>query len=330
MHMAKELKQVILKNNAGIEVQLLNFGARVSSIKIPVNGQATEMTVNHEQTDNYLNDNFYLGATCGPVCNRIGGAKFFIGEQAFELSANNGENCLHGGEYNLSYVYWQLEQHSLTTTYAKFSYHSPDLEFGFPGNKTFTVEYQIDDELGLNIDFQVETDKNTLVNLTNHVYFHLGEHSCLPLQVKINSDKFLERTSSGIPTGELLPTSDLGTDIKSRQLISELLTTCDYQQIIDEQGIDHWFIINKSANNLDVASLYNEKLGIKLQVSTNQPSVQMYTGAFLSEPFNRYHGVCLEAQGYVNAPNHSHFPSILVSAKKPYQKHIRYQFSVEG
>ena len=326
--MANKLKEIILKNNAGAEVKLLNLGARISSIKIPVNDQLTEMTVGHKSSENYLNDSFYLGATCGPVCNRIAKAKFLLDGNEYQLSANNSENCLHGGEQNLSFVYWQVEQQSLTDSYAKFIYQSPDLEFGFPGNKTFVAEYLLDEMFGLDIHFSVDTDKNTYINLTNHVYFHLGENSCLPLQVQLNSDQFLERTRDGIPTGNLITTSELGCDIKSLQPIKPLIEDSDYQQIVDEKGVDHCFIINENNNEQAAAVLYNDQMGVSLKVFTNQLAVQMYTGAFLSEAFAPYQGVCLEAQDYVDAPSHSHFPSILVTPEKNYQKYIRYQFEV--
>lgn len=320
-----ELVKTVLKNDIGMEVTLVNFGARITSIKYPVIDKLQEMLVRYDSTKEFVNDPFYLGATCGRVCNRIENAEFEIDGQQYKLPANDGDNCLHGGDDNIALQYWALDQDSLTTQYAKFTLDVSDGHNGFPGNVQLAVTYQLSEKGALTIDYWGITDKKTPLNLTNHAYFNLGEKSCFDLQLKLSADKFLERSSSGIPTGQLLNIDNMGVDFTEGRSITELIDLNKFAQVKSEEGFDTCFVLKPESDIK--AELRSVKNRVKMTVMTDQPSIQLYTGKFLDDPFRPYQGVCLECQDYVDATNQPLFPSILLSPGEVYQRQIVYKFS---
>ena len=318
----------VLQNINGMRVELIDFGARVKSIKLPINGQLTEMTLTYDEANDFLTDPYYIGATCGPVCNRIKDAKMVVEGTSYSLNKNDGENCLHSGEDNLSLRFWRIAQ--VTDKSVRYELSIADQEMGFPGNVEYSVEYRLTDSNRLEINYEASTDKTTAINLTNHCYFTLGEDSCADLTIRLNTDSFLQKHSNGLPTGEIISSNLLGqsTNLKSNLKIHQLIEQSQYQQVIEESGFDHCFVLEQSKVSQEQARLTSKKNGVALTVYTDQPCIQFYTGKFLSGAFDAYQGVCLESQGYVDAVNQLQFPSILVDKNTRYNKRVSYQFDI--
>lgn len=309
-------------------VSLLNFGARVSSIKLPVNGQLEEMIVTYREPEAFIDDPFYLGATCGPVANRISNAQFEIGNKLYKVSANDGKNSLHGGENNFSNSYWGVDENTISEKYVKFILKTVDLERGYPGNNIFTVEYVLTESNELIMSYTGKTDKATPINMTNHVYFTLGQTSCLALNISVESSSFIERFDNGIPTGEIISTKALGVNVRRNHLLKDIINNSDYSQVCQEGGLDHSFILDNSEIEKSKAVLYSKNNGVKLNIFTDQPTIHVYTGNYLAEPLLKHAGVCLECQGFVDASNQEDFADIIYEKTDVYRSEIVYGFSV--
>jgi aldose 1-epimerase len=324
----RSLQEVTLSNQFGMTVSVLNFGARIISIKLPVNEQLEEMTVTHKDAQDYLTDEYFIGATCGPVANRLAKAQFVTDDKLYKVSANNGENCLHGGEGNFSNSYWEIDENTLSESYIKLSLNVADLEGGFPGNRVITVEYNLTEDNQLVMVYTGRSDKTTPINMTNHVYFSLGQTSCLPLNLSIASSSFLELFDDGIPTGEIMSIKALGTNIKNSHVIEDIIAKSTYPQVCREEGVDHCFIIDNKTIDKPNAVLYSKANGVKLQVYSDQPTMQVYTGNYLAEPLTKHAGVCLECHGFVDAPNQANFTDVTYEKADLYRSKIVYGFSL--
>lgn len=310
-----------------MEVTILNFGARVSSIKLPVKHQLMEMTVGYAEADDFLTDKYYLGATCGPVTNRISDAQFSIDDMQYPLSANSGAHTLHGGERNVSSRFWTIDTASLTDNFIKLTLSLDDLEDGFPGQRVFTAEYTLTQTNELIIQYSGVTDKTTPMNMTNHTYFSLGQSSCLSHSIKLSSSAFLERQDDGIPTGVINSNTLICQNLRVNNTLNEIINNTKYSQITVEQGLDHCFILDNTPFENPKIALYSQESGVKLNVLTDQLTAQIYTAKFLSEPFKPYQGVCLECHGYVDAVNQPSFASILIRPEETYSNKTVYQFT---
>lgn len=309
-----------------MEVNILNFGARVSSIKLPIKHQLMEMTVGYDEVEDYLTDSSYLGATCGPVTNRISNAQFSIDDMQYSLSANGGAHTLHGGEGNVSFRFWTIDTASLTENFIKLTLSLDDLEDGFPGQRVFTAEYTLTQANELIIQYSGVTDKTSPMNMTNHTYFSLGQSSCLSHSIQLSSSAFLERQDDGIPTGNIISNSLICQNLRANNTLKEIINNTQYSQIAVDEGLDHCFILDNTPFETPKIALYSQESGVKLSVFTEQAAVQIYTAKFLSEPFHPYQGVCLECHGYVDAVNQPSFASILIRPEEIYTNKTVYQF----
>jgi len=320
------VKTVILRNDYGMAVEIINLGARVKSIKFPVNTIPTEMILGYDVATDYLTDEFYLGATCGRVCNRIAGGKFELAGKQHQLSLNDGDNCLHGGSDNFSMRNWQIDEKNLTDTSVTLSLVSPNGDQGFPGELKLAVTYQLSADNKLSIEYSADTDLATPINLTNHAYFTLGEKDCQSLYLQMMSSVFLETTSANIPTGNIIPVAD--TDFNFREPVSIGLRqqNTEDKSLKAKKGYDHCFVLDNAPFTECKAVLTSLKNQISLSVYTDQPTIQLYTGFYLSDKFSAYQGVCLEAQNYTDADNHAHFPSNVLQPNQTYQRSIIYSF----
>lgn len=312
-----------------MQVSILEFGARISSIKLPVQGQLEEMTLTYKDSLDYLNDDYFIGATCGPVANRLAQAQFVIEDTLYQVSANNGKNCLHGGADNFSNQYWEVETSSVSECYVKLNLKLANLEGGFPGNRVMTVEYSLTENNHIMITCTGQSDKLTPINMTNHVYFTLGQTSCLTLQLTVASSKFLELFDDGIPTGAIKNISELGADLRTSHAIQDYIAQSTYPQVCRDEGIDHCFVLDCDPIAEPNAVLYARANGVKLKVYTDQPVMQVYTGNYLAKPFTRHAGVCLECHDYVDAPNQINFPDINYGPTDVYQSKITYAFTID-
>lgn len=319
------MKSVTLTNKDGMTATLLNFGARLVSIKVPARGDLTEMLVAYKEHEDYLTDPYFLGAVCGRVCNRISQASFSLADVDYQVDANNGAHCLHGGRGGFSQQFWTIEEQAESKVV--FSLISPHLDQGFPGQLSIRVSYHLQDDNVLAITMQATTTSLTAVNLTHHPYFSLGEPTNQNLKLLLNSSFFLARDDNGIPTGDEVAASALGADLAQLTTVSDLYQKSHYPQILDDQGLDHCFLIKKNKMQQPDAVLVSDLTGVKLAIYSNQSAMQVYTGHFLTSPLRPYAGICLEPQGYTDAVNQPEFPSILIDSDQTYRHASLLEFS---
>ena len=303
-----------------MEVTLLNYGATIQSIRVPTESGVVDAVLGYANLDDYLRDDFYMGATVGRFANRIGAARFSIDDNAFSVDPNEAENCLHGGRDGFHQCFWQMR--SLENEAAvQCSYVSPDGESGFPGKLTVTVIYQIVNNYSLVIDYKATTDSDTVVNLTNHAYLNLDEkqQSINSHDIQIEADQFTPVDADKIPSGEIREVEATRFDLRSRTSMSSE----------DGQGrqYDHNFVLKNPDGKLHrVATLSSPQSGLTMHLHTTQVGLQLYTGDYLADPFRPRAGLCLEAQGFPDAPNQPAFPSARLALGDVYQQRIIYEF----
>lgn len=321
---ASNLAIITLSNDNGMTVEIINFGARIKSIKFPVYNKPTEMILGYDVATDYLVDDLYLGATCGRVCNRIAGGKFELEGRQYQLSQNDGENCLHGGLDNFSMCYWKIDK--VTDTSVTLSIVSPNGDQGFPGTINLSVTYQLNEDNELSIAYSGYTDLPTPINLTNHAYFNLGEQDCQSLYLQIMSSAFLETNSANIPTGNIIPVAQTVFNFREPATIGYRQQNTQDKSLKTKNGYDHCFVLDNSPFAERKAVLISLKNRISLSVYTDQATIQLYTGFYLSGEFSAYQGVCLEAQNYTDAVNNKHFSSNILQPNQEYRRKIIYKF----
>ena len=321
-----ELETVILTNDNGMSVEIINIGARIKSIKFPVNAKPTEMVLGYASAQEYLSDEFYLGATCGRVCNRIAGGNFELDGKQYQLPLNDGENCLHGGDDNFSLRYWQIDKQTLSYCSVTLLLVSDHGDQGFPGTLNVSVTYQLSADNKLTIKYSANTDVATPINLTNHAYFNLGEQDCQSLYIQIKSSTFLETTAANIPTGEIINVAETDYNFREPVLVGNRQKNTKDKSLKEKKGFDHCFVLDNTPFDQPKVILTSIKNQISLSVYTDQPALQLYTGYYLSGQFSSYQGLCLEAQNYTDADNNKHFPSNVLKPNQEYQRQIIYKF----
>ncbi|WP_394176528.1 aldose epimerase family protein [Thalassotalea litorea] len=320
--MSDVLKSIQLSNGNGMQVTLLNYGARIASVQF--NDQ--EMLVTYDDVHDFLNDDFYLGATCGRVCNRISGAGFSLDGESYTLAQNNGGNCLHGGINNFSYRYWTIEEDSVTEQSVTLTLISEDGDEGFPGKASIAVTYRLTGDNQLHIDYRANTDKATPINLTNHAYFNLGAVDGNSLELQLMASSCLNRNENEMPDGSFR--SLLGTDYNFRELSQVGLRQQQSQdpELLAMGGFDHCYILDNAPFHQAKARLVAKQQGVEMRLYTDQSAIQLYTGKYLDSPFQPYQGLCLEAQNYTDAVNQQHFPNSILRPGQTYQQTIVYEF----
>ncbi|MDR1682364.1 MAG: galactose mutarotase [Candidatus Symbiothrix sp.] len=336
----KQVSLFILTNKNGAEVAATNFGAKIVSIHVPdKTGKPTDVVLGKSNIRDYMNDQEpYFGAICGRTANRIAFGRFLLDGEKYELAVNNGPNSLHGGIKGYNSVVWdakQIDEQSL-----QLSYLSPDGEEGFPGNLQVTVIYRLTDDNALEIEYQAETDKTTILNLTNHSYFNLsgegdpyiGDH-----ELQINATSFLPTNDVAIPLGRPEEVEDnTPFDFRSPKTIGAQIDD-ENTQLIYGNGYDHNFIIRKNEENelSFAARAVSPKTGIVLDTYTTEPGVQLYTGNFLDGSFVGKNGhtypkrsaFCLEMQHYPDSIHHPDYPSVVLVPGETFRSKTIYRFS---
>lgn len=348
----KDTKLVVLKNEKGMEVCLTNYGGRVVSLSVPdKNGKPTDVVLGYDNIRQYadtIHSPSDYGSTVGRYANRIKDAKLSLAGSLYSLKANDNGNCLHGGGNTgwLNQVYDVTEQNDSSVT---FVMNAPDDENGFPGNITATATYTVTSNNTLDIVFKATTDKETVINMTNHSYFNLnGDPSKEGFNqvMYINADKFTPSDSLYIPTGEIKNVEGTPMDFRIPTEIGKKVDYT-YDQIKNATGYDHNWCLNtykngKGDDKTVAASLYSPKTGILLEVYTNEPGIQVYTGNFQGTGIACKHGikypkhvsVCFESQKYPDSPTKisEHVAGWTVATLKPgeeYYSHLVYKFSIK-
>jgi aldose 1-epimerase len=305
-----------------VEARVMTYGGILVSLKAPDrNAKVADVVLGYDSVDGYYaNSNnpgtAYFGALIGRYANRIGGAGFKLEGKKYSLPANNGANTLHGGPHGFSNQVWKAKT---IPNGVELTYVSKDGEEGFPGNLTATVRYTL---VGtdLKIDYSATTDKDTVVNLTNHSYFNLAgqdQATILQHQLTLNASRFTPVDAGLIPTGELKSVSGTPFDFRKATTIGERMSADD-EQIRLGKGYDHnWVLDSKSGRLAEAAVLYDPSSGRQLRVLTDQPAIQFYSGNFLDgsvkgkggATYALHAALCLETQHYPDSPNHPDFPT---------------------
>jgi aldose 1-epimerase len=330
-----------LKNRKGVEVSVINYGAKIVSIHVPdKNGNLVDVVLGKSYIDDYMNDQEpYFGAICGRTANRIANGKFSLEGNEYTLAINNGPNSLHGGIKGFNAVVWDVHQPDDRTL--ELRYLSKDGEEGFPGNLAVTVIYHLTDDNALEIRYHATTDKTTILNLTNHSYFNLsgegdpyvGDH-----ELQINAGYYLPTNDVAIPLGKPENVEDTPFDFRSLHTIGERIDV-ENTQLIYGNGYDHNFNIRKEEEGLvECAKAISPKTGIVMQVYTTEPGVQLYTGNFLEGNFTGKKGhsypkrsaFCLETQHYPDSIHHSDYPPVTLKPGEVFESQTVYQFSIDS
>ncbi len=336
----KQVKIFTLKNQKGMEITVTNFGGRIVSWLVPdKKGAMEDVVFGFDSINGYLGaKDTYFGAAVGRYGNRIAKGEFAIGDIQYKLAQNNGVNSLHGGVVGFSKKVWDVVQKSPAELNLKLV--SPDMDEGFPGELNVDMTYRLTNENELIIQYEAKCDKPTVINLTNHSFFNLhgaGNGTILDHQLTINADYFTPIDSTLIPTGELAAVENTPFDFRNTTTIGSRINS-DHQQIKFGLGYDINFVLKKNPD-LGVqlaASVYEPQSGRLLEVFTDQPGIQFYTGNFLDgknigkkgKAYGYRTGLCLETQHFPNSPNQPKFPTVELTPDQVYTHTCIYKFSV--
>lgn len=328
--------------NAKMEAEFMSYGAALISLTLPDSAGRRENVVLHlASLDDYLRNHssnapFFFGSTIGRYANRIANARFSLDGQEYSLAKNNGPHSLHGGPGGFYNLVWDAQP---VESGVAFHYLSKDGEEGFPGNLSTTVRFTLDGG-DLHIAYFASTDKDTIINLTNHAYFNLagaGHASILSHELKLFASQFTPIDSGTIPTGEVRSVAGTALDFRRPEPIGERLHGGD-EQLRLANGYDHNFVLDGNSNQLKMAAEVCAPVsGRVLQVLTTEPAIQFYSGNYLDgsargkcgEPYSKHSGLCLETQHFPDSPNKPEFPSTELKPGQRYHTTTIYKFSTE-
>ncbi|EDO38130.1 predicted protein [Nematostella vectensis] len=327
----KDVYKYTFTNMNGVQVEVISFGAIIIAVKTPDrNGTFEDITLGYDDIKGFEDNPPYFGSTIGRVANRIANAEFTLDGKTYHLAKNNGPNCLHGGLIGFNKVLWQS---SIEEDHVKMSYTSHDGEEGFPGKVKVTVTYSLTEDNEIRINYSATTSKATPINLTNHSYFNLAGQvakDVLSHVMWIDADKYLPTNKVQIPTGEFRPVTgepEGAFDFTKPKAIGKDIDKTP-------PGYDHCFCLNQGEGMK--ARVVHPESGRVLQIFTNQPGMQLYTGNFLEGNtgkaglhYHKHDGLALEAQDYPNAINEPSFPNTVLRPGMEYKRHIIFQFLVE-
>lgn len=328
-----------LENKNGLMVQITNYGGRIAALWVPDrDGNFDDIITGYDSINGFINNTNYFNGIIGRYGNRIAKGKFILNNKEYSLAINNAPNSLHGGTIGFDHVVWNVEKSvkdSLILTYL-----SVDGEEGYPGNLAVKVIYSLNDKNEFKIDYFAEADAPTVVNLTNHAYFNLAGHDIADIlehTLMINADRYTPVDSTLIPTGEIVVVAETPFDFTTPTPIGDRINA-DNQQIKFGMGYDHNWVLNKAGNEMSLAaSLEEPESGRIMEIYTNEPGIQFYSGNFLDGTITGKGGViykhrqalCLETQHFPDSPNQNIFPSTVLNPGEKYITSTIHKFSVK-
>ena len=336
----KPVKLYTLKNAAGMEVCVTNFGGRIVSIMVPdKNGNLKDVVLGFDSIADYQNIPSDFGASIGRYANRINKGVIVMDGETIQLPQNNFGHCLHGGPKGWQYQVYEANQ--LNDSTMTLTMKSPDGDANFPGNVTATVTYALTRDNAIDINYEATTDKKTVINMTNHSYFNLDGDAGSNAEhlLTIDADYYTPVDSTFMTTGEIVPVEDTPMDFRTPMPVGERINDFDFVQLKNGNGYDHNWVLNAKGDiNRRAASLKSQKTGIVLDVYTNEPGVQVYAGNFLDGSltgkkgitYNQRASVCLETQKYPDTPNKPEWPSAVLRPGETYNSHCIFKFSVDN
>ena len=335
----KTIELFTLKNDKGMEVTVMTWGATLVSLKVPdAAGHFDDVVLGFDNAEGYINHTAFFGAIAGRYANRIGKSRFTLDGHEYHVTPNEGENSLHGGKRGFDKRVWavlQADEHTV-----ELQYVSADGEEGYPGNLTATVRYTLTPYNELRIHYTATSDKDTVQNLTNHSYFNLagaGNGNILDEDIMINADRFTVVGPGFIPTGEQRSVEGTPMDFRKPMRIGARIDSTYEQMVVGSHpGYDHNWVLNKKDEALTLAArVHDPKSGRVMEVHTTQPGVQFYTGNFL-DGTNKgkggklypYRGaLCLETQHFPDSPNQPSFPTTELKAGQTFESTTVFKFS---
>lgn len=343
----KPVKLYTLSNNNGMEVCITNFGGRIVSLVVPdKNGKQTDVVLGYDNIAQYadsVNSPSDFGAAIGRYANRINKGKLNIDGKDIQLPINNYGHCLHGGPSGWQYQVYDAKQ--LNDTTLQLTILSKDGDNNFPGNVKASVTYTLKSNNSLDIAYRATTDKETVINMTNHSYFNLNGDPSKDVEnciLYINADKYTPSDSTFMTTGEIAKVDNTPMDFRKPTAIGKNVNNFSFDQIKNAMGIDHNWCLNTYKNGKGddtkvAASLYSPKTGIMLEVYTNEPGIQVYTGNFLNGKvkgkkgitYNKHASCCLETQKYPDTPNKKDWPTANLKPGEEYYSHCVFKFSIK-
>ena len=347
----KPVKLYTLKNQNGMEVCITNYGGRIVSLVVPdKDGKPTDVVLGFDNIQQYadtLNSPSDYGSSVGRYANRIKGGKFVLNDTTYQLKLNDGPNCLHGGGTTgwMNQVY---EAEQIGDSILKLTIVAEDGENGFPGKVTAVTTYKLTADNVLDMTWEAETDKPTIINQTNHNYYNLSgdfTQAAYDQVLYVNADNFTPSDKLYIPTGEIKSVEGTAMDFRTPHAVGDSINS-QFDQVQNATGYDHNYCLNtykdgKGDDTQVCASLYSPKTGIFMEMFTNEPGVQVYSGNFQGvgkdADIIRKHGikypkhvsVCLESQKYPDSPNHPEWASPVLRPGEKYFSHAAYKFSVK-
>ena len=335
----KKTDLFILRNKNNMEVCITNFGGRIVSVMVPdKDGQMRDVVLGFDSIQDYISKPSDFGASIGRYANRINQGKFTLDGVEYQLPRNNYGHCLHGGPQGFQYRVYDAVQ--LNPQELQLTYVAKDGEEGFPGNITCKVLMKLTDDNAIDIQYEAETDKPTIVNMTNHSYFNLDGDAGSNAEhlLTIDADYYTPVDSTFMTTGEIVPVEDTPMDFRTPMPVGERINDFDFVQLKNGNGYDHNWVLNAKGDiNRRAASLKSQKTGIVLDVYTNEPGVQVYAGNFLDGSltgkkgitYNQRASVCLETQKYPDTPNKPEWPSAVLRPGEKYMSQCIFKFSVD-
>ena len=331
----KEVDQYICRNLNGYVLEVINYGAIVNAFRAPdKDGVVENVTLSCTGIEGFQACTSFFGATVGRYCNRIAKGKFSIDGNEYTLATNNGDNHLHGGKVGFDKRIWDAEQ-ILTedSVGVRLKLVSEDGDEGYPGKLEVTVEYTLNNDNELKVDFTATTDKKTHVNLTNHNYWNLGgagSGAILDHELQIEADNYTPVDEGFIPTGEFATVDGTPFDFRKMTRIGDRHEKTG----IDPKGYDHNYVLNAKDGKMALAAtVVCKESGRKMEISTTQPGIQFYTGNFLdgqpgSGGFDQHGAFCLETQHMPDSPNQDKFPTTLLKPGETYRQTTVHKFSI--
>ena len=329
-----------LINKNGMKAKIINYGAVMVSLYAPdKNGNFEDVVFGFDELNGYVEDNSFIGTIVGRYGNRINKSKVTIDGTDFHLTPNEGENQLHGGPKGFFKVLWKAEP--LTNDEAsslKMSYHSPDGEMGYPGNLDIEIIFTLTDDNGLKLDYNAVTDKPTVVNPTQHAYFNISgdmNNTILGDELQIDADYITPVDEHLIPAGKLMKVENTPFDFRTPHKIGERIND-NNEQLKFGSGYDHNFVLNNYNGSVrKIGALYNPESGRLMEIFTDQPGLQFYSGNFINGTvkgksgtiYNYRTALCLETQHFPDSPNQPEFPSTRLNPGEKYTQTVIYKFS---
>ena len=337
----KKTSLYTLSNANGMEVCVTNFGGRIVSIMAPDrDGNLRDVVLGLDSVAAYFPENNQtdFGASIGRYANRINQGRIVLDGDTIQLPQNNFGHCLHGGPTGWQYKVYDASQPNDSTVV--LTLQSPDGDNNFPGNVTATVTYTLTADNAIDIDYKAETDKKTIVNMTNHSYFNLSGNPDNQITgdiLYINAADFTPVDSTYMTTGEILPVKGTPMDFATPKAVGQDIAV-DFEQLKNGNGYDHnWVLSTNGDINTPAATLMSPESGIKMTVYTDEPGIQVYSGNFLDgtitgkqgKVYNQRTGICLETQHYPDSPNKPEWPSVVLEPGQTYSSHCIFKFDVE-